>query len=169
MFNKKIKFIAFSLIELMITIAIIGVLATIAIPSYESYLIRARVVEGLGVLDQLKQMSVDFYNQNGALPNSINDLNLASNAYSTNNIWSIFIVGQNLMGVGGPGIPGTLVVEFNPHLVPSFIPSSPGGVTDTFLNLVPSINGSIITWQCGSQSVAQSYLPANCTSGLGFY
>src|ERR1700743_102285 len=58
----------FTLIELMIVIAIIGILAAIALPAYQSYTIRAQVTEGLSLSSGLKTAVADYYAQNGAFP-----------------------------------------------------------------------------------------------------
>ncbi len=58
----------FTLIELMIVVAIIGILAAIAIPAYQDYTIRAQVTEGLNLAGALKAGVSEFYAQNGAWP-----------------------------------------------------------------------------------------------------
>jgi type IV pilus assembly protein PilA len=58
----------FTLIELMIVVAIIGILAAIAIPAYQDYTIRAQVTEGLNLIDGVKVAVADYYTQNGVYP-----------------------------------------------------------------------------------------------------
>lgn len=58
----------FTLIELMIVVAIIGILAAIAIPAYQNYTIRSQVTEGLSLADGWKTGIGEFYAQNGAFP-----------------------------------------------------------------------------------------------------
>ena len=58
----------FTLIELMIVVAIIGVLASIAIPAYQRYTIRAQIAEGLSLSGPFKPAIVEFHNNNGAFP-----------------------------------------------------------------------------------------------------
>ena len=58
----------FTLIELMIVVAIIGILAAIAIPAYQDYTIRAQVTEGINLADAMKVAVADYYTQNGAFP-----------------------------------------------------------------------------------------------------
>jgi len=61
----------FTLIELMIVIAIIGILAAIAIPAYQNYLIRSQVTEGLSLADGWKTAVSEFYAQYGAFPSAV--------------------------------------------------------------------------------------------------
>src|ERR1700683_1019474 len=61
----------FTLIELMIVIAIIGILAAIAIPAYQNYLIRSQVTEGLSLADGWKTAVSEFYAQYGAFPTTV--------------------------------------------------------------------------------------------------
>jgi type IV pilus assembly protein PilA len=58
----------FTLIELMIVIAIIGILAAIAIPAYQDYTIRSQVTEGLNMSAAVKAGLADYYAQHGAFP-----------------------------------------------------------------------------------------------------
>jgi len=58
----------FTLIELMIVVAIIGILAAVAIPAYQRYTIRAQIAEGLNLFGPFKAAIVEFRNNNGAYP-----------------------------------------------------------------------------------------------------
>lgn len=58
----------FTLIELMIVIAIIGILAAIAIPAYQNYTIRAQVTEGLTLADGWKTAISEYYANTGNMP-----------------------------------------------------------------------------------------------------
>ncbi|MGU4699135.1 pilin [Burkholderia cepacia] len=75
----------FTLIELMITVAIVGILAAVALPAYQNYTIRAQVSEGILLSEQLKVAISDYYANNGKLPMSQADVNagMPSGKYST--------------------------------------------------------------------------------------
>lgn len=64
----------FTLVELMIVVAIIGILASLAVPAYQNYVIRARVAEGLGLLSGAKPAIVTHYASTGSMPASLADL-----------------------------------------------------------------------------------------------
>jgi len=59
----------FTLIELMIVVAIIGILAAIAIPAYQDYTARAQAAEATTLLGGLKSSIAEYYNTEGAAPN----------------------------------------------------------------------------------------------------
>jgi type IV pilus assembly protein PilA len=66
--NMKKMQKGFTLIELMIVVAIIGILAAIAIPAYQNYTVRAQVTEGLNLADGWKTAVAEYYAQMGAFP-----------------------------------------------------------------------------------------------------
>lgn len=74
MINKNIKMIcnkAFSLVELMVVIAIIGILSAIAVPSYQTYIIKSRMAEAITVLHNLIQTVTIAYESSGVVPTSV--------------------------------------------------------------------------------------------------
>lgn len=64
----------FSLVELMIVVAIIGILASLAVPAYQNYVVRARVSEGLGLMSGAKPAIAAHYASTGSMPASLEDL-----------------------------------------------------------------------------------------------
>ena len=60
----------FTLIELMIVIAIIGIIAMLAIPAYQTYMIRAQIAEGLTLVAPLKQALAEFHKDSGNYPSN---------------------------------------------------------------------------------------------------
>jgi type IV pilus assembly protein PilA len=64
----------FTLIELMIVIAIIGILAAIAIPAYQDYTIRSQVTEGLNLAGGLKTAVQEYYSNNGEWPTTLTQI-----------------------------------------------------------------------------------------------
>jgi type IV pilus assembly protein PilA len=68
----------FTLIELMIVVAIIGILAAIAIPMYLEYTIRAQVTEGLSVARPVQAAMIERYAETGAWPRTLAELPLES-------------------------------------------------------------------------------------------
>ncbi|MBK7250618.1 MAG: pilin [Gammaproteobacteria bacterium] len=68
----------FTLIELMIVVAIIGILAAIAIPAYQDYTIRSQVTEGLNLASDLKAGIAEFRANRGTWPTAITDLGIGA-------------------------------------------------------------------------------------------
>jgi len=70
----------FTLIELMIVVAIIGILAAIAIPAYQDYTIRAQVSEGLSLSSGGKAAVAEFYQDSGVFPANNTEAGLEASA-----------------------------------------------------------------------------------------
>ncbi|MGB5131103.1 MAG: pilin, partial [Steroidobacteraceae bacterium] len=73
----------FTLIELMIVVAIIGILAAIAIPAYQDYTIRSQVTEGMTLAGDLKASIAEYTAQTGVWPATLLELGLGSGAAGT--------------------------------------------------------------------------------------
>jgi prepilin-type N-terminal cleavage/methylation domain-containing protein len=66
---------AFTLVELLLVVAIVAVLATIAVPSYSSYVDRGRVTRAEGDIVQIEVAIAQFLSDNGSLPGALGNLN----------------------------------------------------------------------------------------------
>ena len=140
----------FTLIELMIVVAIIAILAAIAIPAYQNYLIRTQVTEGLSLAGGLQTGELEYYSNYGKWPANNTSAGVATAAS---------IVGSYVTQVTTGANTGVIQVTY-------------GGKANTaisgkLLTLSPySKDGGSFAWSCNptgaTTPVDNKYLPASC-------
>ena len=139
----------FTLIELMIVVAIIGILAAIAIPAYSDYTARAQVTEGLSIAAGLESKISDYQNSNGTWPTAVTDL--AAGAAITD--FKGKYVTSATVGTGG-----SITITFG--VTTDGVSGNIAGLT-LGLNPALSVNGDI-SWRCAAKA-----LPSGVTQVTG--
>jgi type IV pilus assembly protein PilA len=142
----------FTLIELMIVVAIIGVLAAVALPAYQDYTVRAKVAEGLTLAKSLQTLVAD--NAANATPQSGTSGGLfagmptgtsaaptqctagnAACAYQT--VGATGRISEHVTGMSGATTTGVITITYRATVVPA---------AANALVLAPSVNGAAIAW-----------------------
>lgn len=77
--------LGFTLIELMVVVAIIGILATIALPAYQDYTVRAQMAEGITMTNAIKPKIIEFYDYKGRFPKNNEEAGLPDGKYLMGN------------------------------------------------------------------------------------
>lgn len=130
----------FTLIELMIVVAIIGILASIAIPAYQDYTNRAKVTEAINLMSAAKTGVAEYYDATNRLASTNASAGVAS---------APSIVGEYVLNVSVAD--GIVTARMRDGAVPGN-----GSVT-----LSPTTRAGSVEWVCYGD-VRTRYLPANC-------
>jgi type IV pilus assembly protein PilA len=138
----------FTLIELMIVVAIIAILAAIALPAYQDYLIRSQVSEGAVLADGAKTAIAEFYSNKGKFPPSNASAGLAGSAS---------IAGKYVTSVSVGGTAGQIQITYNTTNANQAIHSKQ-------LSFSAVTHGGSVEWHCipGATPVDNKYLPTSC-------
>jgi type IV pilus assembly protein PilA len=134
----------FTLIELMIVVAIIAILAAIAIPAYQDYLIRAQVTEGLSLASGAKSAVWDYVSNTGEYPPNNQSAGLAPQTDIRGNYVSSVDVAHGAITVAFQGSKANMAIR------------------SALLVLSPTTVGGSILWTCTPSTVDGKYLPSSC-------
>jgi len=132
----------FTLIELMIVVAIIGILAAVALPAYQDYTTRAKVTEGIGLAAAAKSAVSEYYVSQATMPTSNAQAGLEP-TISSNYVQTVTV-----------GTSGIITVAFNPT-------TSGVGSTNT-MQFAPTAQNGSIDWTCTGGTVPDNFRPAIC-------
>jgi len=135
----------FTLIELMIVVAIIGILAAVALPAYQDYTTRAKVSELVIAADACKTSVTEYYQAKGALPAALADSGCDTQA--TQYVTSLDVVAGIITVVAKTGA-GAIPVAAAGNFV--LTPVANAG------------NTGILDWSCTASTIPKKFLPATC-------
>ena len=146
----------FTLIELMIVVAIIGILAAIAIPAYQDYTTRAKVSEGLTAMGPVKASIAEFYMSTNDMPTNANQAGI--------NVGSLgdYVVGLEYQR--DSQTQATVAVEMDDTALTGV------EAGNEHFSFVGSGGTAGVTWECrpgdesgeSSNAILNKFLPANC-------
>lgn len=141
----------FTLIELMIVIAILGILIAIALPAYQDYTVRAKMSEALSLVTKEKLAVAEHYMSTGAFANTLEQAGSVTVANASTFVGQIHMLS-----------PGTICL----HVQNTGEPTVDSGFHP--LRLQATVNaGGQIEWVCGHGSGSNNrFYPANCRNTL---
>jgi len=131
----------FTLIELMIVIAIIGILAAIAIPAYQDYTLRAKVTEGINLVAAAKLATAEFYQDAGTWPSDNDQAGLATRI-NAEYVSQVAVTGK------------TITVTYKG--------TNNADVDTKALTFAGVDNGGSVGWDCDKGTLKGAHVPKSC-------
>ena len=142
----------FTLIELMIVIAIVGILAAVALPAYQDYTVRAKLSEGMVRAAEAKSSVSEYYTSTGTFPSSSTWTNVFTST-GAGKVSNVSWVSSGSRGIS---------ITFNTG-------SGATGISELSSSnrldvIVLATSNGVITWKCGGggTSVLGKYMPGSC-------
>ena len=149
----------FSLIELMIVVAIIGILVAIALPQYQNYQIRSKVTEALSVTEGVKRSLEVFYLDHGRWPDSATDVGYPA---TPRDFDTTYLRALEILSSDTSEPCGIFAVRFKVGL---------GALSKKWLWMKPTVptDGGPIRWDCGVDAFSSGetgpLVPKECRRG----
>ena len=137
----------FTLIELMIVVAIIGILVAVGMPQYQNYVARSQAAEGFSLAGGLKTALAEYHDTHGVFPDSTTDAHTAIGIEPAGNIIGKYITGVVVSDDGS----GTITATFGPA-------SQHDG---KFLRLTPTANDGAVYFDC-TTDIEEDWRPKDC-------
>jgi type IV pilus assembly protein PilA len=136
----------FTLIELMIVVAIVGILAALALPAYQDYTVRARVSEGLARGAEAKTSVAEFFSSNSDFPTNTAEagFNSAAAGFTRRVAWTDGALGT-----------ANITITYAPSV-------SPDNQAYTLQMVAMSSANGVITWDCNPGTLPARYVPGSC-------
>ena len=150
----------FTLIELMIVVAIIGILAAVALPAYQDYTVRAKLSEVILAMSACRTTITEVYQTGGTPPGA--DLWGCGELGSPSPILTKYVTGLN---TDGNGVIKATIQGINTDVNGKFvtlIPLAPGGAAAA--STATDMGSGLFGWVCGSTGtdLDKKYLPGSC-------
>ena len=167
----------FTLIELMIVVAIVGILATVAIPAYSNYTVKAKISEAFSVIGPWKIGMMEYFFMNGEFPrkgcNSCIGMGSDGDCGSSLRAGTFCSFGRSGIGtyVKNIHIGGRVELEKDQDLIITFNENA-GPAADKRIALRAVNAGGAIQWICSSMAsmdpsaLDPKYLPSSCNKYL---
>ncbi|HWU75332.1 MAG TPA: pilin [Rhodanobacter sp.] len=142
----------FTLIELMIVVAIIAILAAIAIPAYQDYTVRSKVTELVVAADACKTSVSEYFQSRGTMPSSMSASGCSAATSQYNN-------GITISGGGSATAATTITVAVNGTNLPQA-----SGDNFSLVGTPGADTSKPIAWSCAATTttIPNKYLPATC-------
>jgi type IV pilus assembly protein PilA len=141
----------FTLIELMIVVAIIGILAAVAIPAYQDYIARAQVSEAVSLMGATKSPLAEYIGDKGTWPSSLSDV-----VGGTNGRYTDSVSGVNT---------GTIAGTASSYTVQATMRTNGVNAAITAATVMLRTQDSAKTWLCTqgtANPLSSKYLPGAC-------
>jgi len=142
----------FTLIELMIVVAIIGILAAVAIPQYQNYVARAQVAEGLALASGAKTAVAEYFTTNGTFPANNTEAGLSDAGTITGN----YVESVTVSVADGKALITALFSSTDAH----------SKLQGKSMVLTAVDHGGSIGFACSGTDI-ESYLPSSCAEVTG--